>query len=89
MILRDFTFSLFATAECELCGTIRDIDDSEWHLIKASELNLELVDKFEEVATQQADADGWKDNYCPDCVEHRSGEIHALEMADEDWEDER
>jgi len=92
MIFQNFTFNLFADADCDICGYRFDIDDSEWHLVKASELTLELVDKFEEVATQQAEADGWKDNYCPECVEHRGGEIHALEMADDHrdgMEDER
>lgn len=83
MIFQNFTFSLCADADCDICGTRFDIDDSEWHLVKASELTLELVDKFEEAATQQAEADGWKDNYCPECVENQAAEIRKRESLDD------
>ena len=83
MIFRNFTFQIISTAECALCGAHVDIEDNEWHSVKASELSLELEDKFNESATAQAEADGWKDNYCPCCVDSQGDYIRKKEAAED------
>ena len=76
----DFIVSAIAT--CPLCEQKIIITDEVEHSVEYSELSLELEDAVNDAIAEQAEADGWRDSYCPECREERADIIAEQERED-------
>tara|TARA_R110000824_G_scaffold10481_1_gene46218 strand:+ start:119 stop:415 length:297 start_codon:yes stop_codon:yes gene_type:complete len=76
----DFIVSALAT--CPLCEKKIIITDEAEHSVDYSELSLELEDAVNDAIAEQAEADGWRDSYCPECREERADIIREQERED-------
>tara|TARA_R110002153_G_scaffold168996_1_gene321749 strand:+ start:2070 stop:2312 length:243 start_codon:yes stop_codon:yes gene_type:complete len=72
MRINRIDFIVSALATCPLCEKKIIIIDEEEHSVDYSELSLELEDAVNDAIAGQAEADGWRDSYCPECREERA-----------------